>query len=494
MKPHRWTHRLLWVAVFAPFVVLALLRMPEGPREDADDYAHYLLHAQALAEGRPYTDIGFIPSRLSPYGGPTARPPGLPLILAPAVAVGGMRSPIIPLLSIGIALVFLMLAARAFRDREPLALAMTVGLLSGLQPEVLHFAPQPLSDLPFAALVWGVIVLCDTEETWSARTLLVLSLAGAAAISVRLAGVALIPALAAYAVLHARRIGLRSLVPLTTWCATFWLITSFLPTTNAPGSHGGAAGHSVLALASGVVRAYGLSVLDAQLYPFGSDGADGLYHLVTLALLGVGAVGAIRAYWRSFAALFTGAYVSMLFVIPVRDSRYLYPLIPVVLLLTARGALDTLRWLRPSMTEQRRSVMVAIGAVAVAIFAIWTAWQPVRPGGLANRLDSRRLFDVMRPLAATPGARVNTFKPHVVTLETGVPAMPILRGAPEAILGELCAQRITHVVVGDFGLFPKETGQMRHAIAAYPDQFREVYRNETFVLWRFGPRATPPCG
>lgn len=493
MRSGTWVQRAAWIAVFVPFVILALLRMPEGPRADADDYAQYLLHAQALADGRPYTDIGFIPSRLAPFGGPSARPPGLPLILAPVVAAGGTRSPMIPLLSIGLSLAFLVFAVRTFRDREPRELTMVVGLLSGIQPEMLHFAPQPLSDLPFAALVWAVIMLCDTEDSWSARTLILLSLAGAAAISVRLAGVALIPALAAYGLLHARRLGFRSLVPLLAWSATFWLITNFLPTTDAPGADVGSAWRSVFSMVPGIFRSYSTGVREALLYPFDSNVPDTVYHLIMAVLLCIGAASSIRAYWRSFVFLFTGVYVPMLFVIPVRDGRYLYPLIPVVILLVARGALVSLRWMRPSMPDDRRVRMVAIGAFAIAVLATWTAWQPVRPSGLASRPDSRALFAAMRPLAAT-GARVNSFKAHVITLETGVPAMSLLRGPPAAIIGELCAKRITHVIVGDFGIFPNETEQLRQTIATYPDRFREEYRNDSFSLWRFDERPSPTCG
>jgi hypothetical protein len=487
--------RWAWLAVFLPFVLLAALRIPEGPRVEEEDFAHYLLHAEAIAEGRAYTDIGFIPTQLSPYGGPTARPPGLPLILAPVVQAGGTDSPLLPLLSIGMALAFLIFAARAVGKREPALIAMAVGLLSGLQPEILHFAPEPLSDLPFAALVWAVILLCEAEEPWSGWRLLLVTPAGAAAISIRLAGVALIPAMAAYGVLHFRRQGLRTLVPVAVWCATFWLTTSLLPTTDAPmtsGAHGEPAAFAVLI---GLAQTYGFGLLDALLYPFGIGVLDKIYHLVALALLGIGAVSAFRTYWRTFVGLFSGTYVAMLLVIPVRDLRYLYPLIPVVIFLTVHGLLVTLRRLRPALTEQRRVLIVAVAAVTVGMLASWTQWKPVRAGGVAAHADARALFEVLRPLAASPGTRLNTFKPHVVTLETGVPAMPILQAAPDRIVGEFCARRITHVVVGSLGLFDKETEQMRRAIAEFPAMFREVFRNASFGLWRFesacGAAITP---
>ena len=46
------------------------------------DYAQYILHARALAEGRSYTDTEYMYSTYEPYLGPRAYPPGLPLLLA----------------------------------------------------------------------------------------------------------------------------------------------------------------------------------------------------------------------------------------------------------------------------------------------------------------------------------------------------------------------------------------------------------------------------
>ena len=484
MNKSSGARRWVWVMAFVPFIVLALLRVPEGPRLNEEDYAHNLLHAQAIADGRSYTDIGFIPTRLGPFGGPIARPPGLPLLLAPLVATGGVRSPLIPLLMVGLGTAFLVLASRAFSHREPAPLVFAIGLVSGLQPDVLHFASGPLTDLPFAALVWGVVVLSDRDEPWSGWRLVAITLAGAAAISVRQTGVALIPALAAFALLRYRTHGARAAIPLLVWCAAFWLNTNMLPT--AP-SYATLEGHVSRPWIDGVPQrmlTYGFAVLDAQLYPFPFKQLNHVYHAATLALLGIGALGAIRSYWRSFAGLLTGAYIAMLFAIPVVDRRYLYPLIPVVVVLTLRGLLESLRWMRPSVPEHRHALMVGGAATLIALFASVSQWRPVNPTGLAVHPDAIALFDRLRPLGAS-GARLFTIKPRVFTLETGVPAMALFGAPPARVVRELCEQGMTHVVVGDVGLFPAETALLSAAVEATPLAFREEYRNPSFTLMRF---------
>ena len=161
------------------------------------------------------------------------------------------------------------------------------------------------------------------------------------------------------------------------------------------------------------------------------------------------------------------------------------PLIPVVILLTARGLLVCLRRALPSLTERRCLGVVAFAAAVVALSATASQWTPVRPSGLASNVDARALFSAIRPLAATSGTAVLSFKPHVLTLETGVAAMSIFGAPPERTVREFCEKGISHVVVGDMGLFPLETALLRATIASLPATFREEYRNASFSLWRF---------
>ena len=76
-----------WVLAVLPFVVLVLLEARFGFHGLGDDWAQYLMHAQALAEGRSYMDTGYIYTPFNHWLGPAAAPPGLPLLLAPIIAI-----------------------------------------------------------------------------------------------------------------------------------------------------------------------------------------------------------------------------------------------------------------------------------------------------------------------------------------------------------------------------------------------------------------------
>ena len=64
--------RGLLLAALIPFAAVVGARWNEPPSAVEGDYAQYLLHAKAIAEGRPYSDIGYIYSQHEPGGAPTA--------------------------------------------------------------------------------------------------------------------------------------------------------------------------------------------------------------------------------------------------------------------------------------------------------------------------------------------------------------------------------------------------------------------------------------
>ncbi|MFN8580271.1 MAG: hypothetical protein U0163_04745 [Gemmatimonadaceae bacterium] len=61
-----------YLAALVPFIALAVHQWNFLPRLSDGDYAQYILHAKALAEGRRYTDTGYI---FTPFSFLSARPP-----------------------------------------------------------------------------------------------------------------------------------------------------------------------------------------------------------------------------------------------------------------------------------------------------------------------------------------------------------------------------------------------------------------------------------
>jgi hypothetical protein len=119
-----WAKVRPWAAASLPFVFLVVWFWDRGPGLDADDYALTLMHAEALVEGRPYGDTGYIGTGLDVA--PPRQPPALPLLVAATMRVAGESNlaPIKATMALA-ALLFFLLAG--------LTLARSHGAPVGLQ-------------------------------------------------------------------------------------------------------------------------------------------------------------------------------------------------------------------------------------------------------------------------------------------------------------------------------------------------------------------------
>jgi hypothetical protein len=196
------------VLAMLPFIAVVALRWSEPIGIDAGDYAQYLLHAKAIAEGRPYSDIGYIYTNLNLVG-PENQPPGWPLFLSPFVAVFGVHSPVFKVIMAVLVAAFAVLAGVFIARRDN---AVSGILVAAFIPLALGTSATNslLSDPFFCVLVWLTIWVADTEDPWTVARSLLIGLLVLASISVRVAGIALLPALLAFFVFrHGRSHGIR---------------------------------------------------------------------------------------------------------------------------------------------------------------------------------------------------------------------------------------------------------------------------------------------
>src|SRR5262245_54432227 len=208
-----------WVLALAPFAVLAILKAHPGLGLVEDDAGQYLMHARALAEGRPYGDTGYIFSPMARWIGPRLAPPGLPLVLAGIYKVFGANLIVMTTVMVLFAAAFLLLAGLYFARHSERRLGLAVTFLCGITPVIALDASKILTDLPFAALLWVVIVLMDAPPRMSAKRIAAVTVAGGAAMLFRTPGIALIPALLLFTLLRYRDHKLRPALPVALWIA-----------------------------------------------------------------------------------------------------------------------------------------------------------------------------------------------------------------------------------------------------------------------------------
>ena len=186
-----WT-RGAWIAL-AVLVLGALIHLPWRvcPWYDRTlvtaDGAMYLIAAKSILAGEGYSYLG------EPF---TLRPPGLPLLVLPVMAVVGADMAV---LSAFIGLVSVVCVALLFgyqRPRLGTLVAFAVAVAVWLNPGFQRLSNQVMSDVPGAALMFaGLLVDRWARRRPSMRRELVLGVVTAAACVMRSINVFLIPAI-----------------------------------------------------------------------------------------------------------------------------------------------------------------------------------------------------------------------------------------------------------------------------------------------------------
>jgi hypothetical protein len=121
-----------------------------------DDFSSYIMQAKSIAELNPH---GFIEANSftvenssDNFGAPIAYPWGFPFLLAPFYAVFGLNMIGLKLLGVISFLFFIVLLWVGFRKYHSPVWLLCLGCLFSLNPTMLSFTDQILSDLPFLLL------------------------------------------------------------------------------------------------------------------------------------------------------------------------------------------------------------------------------------------------------------------------------------------------------------------------------------------------------
>jgi len=493
-SPLRVKSRAIWVfvAFLLPFAVLAGRHWSWDPPTGSGDYAQYLSHARALVEGRPYTDIGYLWHPAAPMVGPRAYPPGLPLTLAPIVAVAGVHSPLNRLLMLATVVLFAVLAYRRLAlAMAPWQAAIAVGF-SAMAVESRFGTLVPLSDVGLCALIWATVLAVDSATTWTWRRIALVTALGFAAMAYRVAGIALVPALMLCAALTWPRHRGRALVPALIWSATgltaivshrIELPFASMLVPRLP---------DIADRIGNVFRIYPLGALGAQLYPFGGDLPNDIYHVVASVIMGIGALALLWRYRRTMLTSLVVMYSLLLVASPAINDRYLWPLLPVLAGGLVVGVSTV--W-RSAVTRMGRPSLAPVLTTATfALIAIGSLAREMRvPAPPSDHRQPERLalFDWLRQKHQRERIRVVYSNPRVLTLETRVPAMPAIFARPSHHLSAMYDRKITHMV------WPKTTptecrARLLHELPAlFPDRFVLDYENALYRVYRLVNAGQP---
>ena len=482
----RWQ---LWALVLLPFLGLAAAGLTEGTGTAADDFGQYLMHAQALAEGRPYSDIGYIYSPYASGVGPRSAPPGLPVTIAPLMKVFGPNVAVLRAFMLLFAIGFVLTAGLYFARRGEPELGLGVALLTGLTTTMVHGASQILTDLPFAAAVWLAIYLIDNNAKLSWPTLLAVTALGAYAVALRPVGIAVAGALALFTIIRFKELRWRPGIPIVIWAVVLLIGGLVIDISHMAVIHIDpvrmlrAIWIEQRPLAN--LGRYLPAVVASHLHPFPTAIANHAFHALTMGLMIVGFMEAARRYFKRFVFSFGVAYGGLLLILPITQPRYLWPLFPIFVF----GVLNGLRALASRYGRLPvRAPAFALGfAVLVALGASARVVAKPPEQNLSDMPDAKEVIEYVRDASSQGPTRVTFFKPRNLAWVTGVHAMGPIEGKPECLIAELKSEKITHVIVR--GSAGSSRSSLRHTIASWPMLFREELRNQTFIVYRFDEAA-----
>jgi hypothetical protein len=244
-------------------------------------------------------------------------------------------------------------------------------------------------------------------------------------------------------------------------------------------------------------RQYRIAFADAILYPFPNSIANDVYHLVGAAFALLGLLLIFRRAHRSFLAAFAAAYGAMLFLAPVAEPRYAWPLYPLIGAGFAFGLTTAVRRFLPQMSQQRQTALVMAAPLVLLAITLVRHAQREAPPSLVRHPHALMMFAWLRNenSSAANKLRVAYANPRVLTLETEVRAMGIVPRTPPGMLAALTRLGATHLVSQSVGLGPAANPGRPSCVQRvagtlpelYPTSFTLVYQNPTFRVYRFHP-------
>ena len=493
---------MLWLALVMTTAAVALAMLWLTPGHGwGDDFAGYLLQAQALVNASPLKELELNAHLMAASdwrAGPDAYPWGYPAILALVIWAAGQSLAIFKVVSIGsIGVVTLAAGGLAYARRLGLFAAVCVAILVGMQPDLARLGNVIGSDAVFLALTAGALLFAalalnaTLEHSPGLRRWapLVAAVLGCLSYFVRSNGAVTLLAIGGTFLatqLFVQRWSLRSLAGNS---AVFALVCAALILGYFTLLPDGSFVHvHYLTVEPGSLERRGLETLDAfggffpiMILPPPFD------RLAVVLVTILAALGAFRLRRVGLLlAVYSLGHLVLLILFPYKGGqRYYLPVLLAVAVLAVGGVQLVLQWVA-TKTPRPRDLQIAGGAVVAALFVGAIAANVYRFDLQEEKeVDgpyspaATELFGYLRsqPSDIQP---VAFFKPR---------AMRFLAGKNSVAVRTLdTARQVNSIVIcreptaDSLQLSETQVEQLR--------DFRPAFRNEDFTLYVRKPVAT----
>ncbi len=206
IKPAKKTEKLILIFTLILLFLLLSALLTDG-HGWGDDFALYLRQAQNIADGRKYSDTGYIYNTHEPLYSPKAYPPVYPLLLSVVYKIFGLDFLKLKNVSVLFFVLYLGLLFIFFRKRFSFSISILSVILFGLNPAFFIELDQILSDFTFLFFTMFAILLIEKfTEKPAVKSAVLTAVAVWLSYGSRTVGIVLIPAIFLYFVYRHRRI------------------------------------------------------------------------------------------------------------------------------------------------------------------------------------------------------------------------------------------------------------------------------------------------
>ena len=473
--------RLAWGLV-AIIAISYFFGLTPGHVFAQDDFAAYVMHAANIVEGRPYSEIHYVPNSAAPWVSPAnGYPPVYPLLLAPVYWLRGLDLRAMKMVTVCTFAIFLAAFAGWVRPMVSPGLRVVAVLLVGLSPAFWNYRDLISSEFPY--LMFSFLALLaircgsDVGRGWQQAgwALLAASLSYAS-YGARTIGIALPGALLG-AELMRRRKPERFVVLVLGVFASFAIVQSVVLTS--PRGYMAVAHFSTTSALENVAS-YAKSLSHAWESGFSQAAQGGL----TVVFSGFAAF----AFWKglrngSLEALYVVIYLGILIAWGAQIGvRGLLPVLPIYLTYVVLGITDAVEgWKKP-----KARALVAAVAVCMAITYFGGLRQRPWQAALANVNDTsaQELFTFLRS-QTQPSDLLLFSKPRSIALFSGrVTASLGPEESAKDSMRFLQEKDVRFVIQTAWS-----PGSYEGLLSDDGEHFSEVFRNRDFKVYRVGTRT-----
>lgn len=442
-----------------------------------DDFASYIMQAQSLLRGTPQEFIehsAFTIANSTVPPGPVAYPWGFPVLLAPVLAIFGMKVLALKAINTIFFLLFLIVFYRLARLRLPVSWSLFLTAILAFNPELLAAHDLILSDIPFLFFSTLAIFLIESENRKTFLTGLVIF----AAFAIRTNGLLLLIPLAVTQTLQFRLLtearGHWRVIAAPYFA--FGVLTALLYVLLPSGQESHFSHYATLTLGHVWANALYYLRLPAELFKDIPLGVVFFALAVIFFLIGIFANVRKNLIFLAYIVTTMGLYITWP---ETQGLRFLYPILPLGLLIAADGWQALAEKLSARVAPfVRWTGLGAAGALIVLSLAVSTQ------SGISNLQNGRDINGPFDPLSLEMFAFIREQTPPESVIVFFRPRVMRLLTERDSFLSTECAR----IPLGDYFVLSKKADD---SLQIPPDRMYEcevsltpLFENRRFVVYQ----------